>query len=200
MLSFVEPHVLLGDHAGARAWHVHARGLPELGRMQAPHRASTSRRAELARARQRDRASTRPPAVGFGACCRRRLHACLAFCGERRFERGLSSFIARAAAIALEQGLRVRYRETRVMRAGDRQQLAGIAINRRTNVSRSAYDALRALLYNAARFGAASQDRAGHADSRGHLAGCSARVASTHPQRGQHLQQLFARIHWQSAP
>jgi RNA-directed DNA polymerase len=120
----------------------------------------------------------------------------LAFSGDRKFERGLSTFIARAAAIVLEEGFRVRYRKTRVMRAGRRQQLAGLVLNQRINVERSDFDDLRALLYNAARFGPASQNRAQHVDFRAHLAGRIAWVDATNSSRGARLQRLFAQIDW----
>jgi hypothetical protein len=120
----------------------------------------------------------------------------LAFSGGRSFERGLSTFIARVAAIASEEGFRVRYRKTRVMRSGDRQMLAGLVINRRINVSRSEYAVLRALLHNAARFGPDSQNRAKHPDFRAHLLGRIAWIAQTHATRGERLRQLFARIDW----
>ena len=111
----------------------------------------------------------------------------------------MSAFIVRVAAIAIEEGFRVRYRKTRVMRSGQRQSLTGLVLNERANVSRRAFDDLRALLHNAARFGPASQNRAGHPDFRAHLSGRIAWIASTHPVRGARLARLFEQIDWSSA-
>ena len=120
----------------------------------------------------------------------------LAFSGDRGFERSLSAFMARVGAIVIEEGFRVRYRKTRVMRSGQRQQLAGLVLNERINVSRRAFDDLRATLHNAARFGPASQNRTQHAEFRAHLAGRIAWVAATHPARGARLTRLFEQIDW----
>jgi hypothetical protein len=120
----------------------------------------------------------------------------LAFSGDERFERHVSHFIAKVAAIALDEGFRVRYRKTRVMRTGRRQQLAGLVLNRRINVPRAEYDALRALLHNAAKLGPQSQNREGHSDFQAHLSGRIAWVAATNPRRGEELKSLYDRIDW----
>jgi hypothetical protein len=120
----------------------------------------------------------------------------LAFSGDQRFARGVSEFIVQVAAIVLEEGFRVRYRKTRVMRAGQRQQLAGLVLNDRVNVARADFDTLRALLHNAARLGPASQNRLQLPDFRAHLAGRIAWIEATNPSRGARLQRLFAGIDW----
>jgi RNA-directed DNA polymerase len=126
----------------------------------------------------------------------------LAFSGDHVFERGLSTFIPRVAAIAFEEGFQVRFRKTRVMRAGVRQHLAGVVINQRINVPRVEFDALRALLHNAVRLGAASQNRRQHPSFREHLIGRIAWFDATNPQRGARLRKLFEQIEWpeQSQP
>lgn len=106
----------------------------------------------------------------------------LAFSGDRGFERGLPRFIPAAAAIALDEGFRVRFRKLRVMRAARQQRLAGLVLNVRPNVPRRAYDALRATLHNAARLGAVTQNRDGHEDFRAHLLGRIAWVAHSQPR------------------
>jgi len=120
----------------------------------------------------------------------------LAFSGNRSLERGLRRFVARTGAIVEEEGFRIRFRKLRVMRAGGRQRLVGLVVNARPNVSRRDYDALRATLHNAARLGAASQNRAGHRDFRAHLEGRIAWIAHTNPARGARLRALFERIAW----
>lgn len=51
----------------------------------------------------------------------------------------------------MEEGFRVHYRKTRVMRSGVRQHLAGLVINQRLNVHRRDYDRLKATLTNCVR-------------------------------------------------
>ena len=123
----------------------------------------------------------------------------LAFSGDQVFERRVSAFIVRVAVIVIEEGFRVRYRKTRVMRSGRRQQLTGLVLNERLNVPRPAFDDLRALLYNAVRFGPESQNRAQHPDFRAQLAGRISWIASTHPTRGARLSRLFEQIDWSGA-
>jgi RNA-directed DNA polymerase len=120
----------------------------------------------------------------------------LAFSGDGGFERGLPRFIARACAIADDEGFRVRFRKIRVLRAGRQQRLCGLVVNARPNVARRDYDALRATLHNAARLGPDSQNRQGHPDFRAHLSGRVDWIAHVHPQRGLRLRALFDRITW----
>jgi len=77
-----------------------------------------------------------------------------------------------------------------------RQQLADVVVNAHPNVRREEYDRLKAILTNCVRHGPASQNRAGHADFRGHLAGRIAFVTMLNAGRGRRLRTLFAAIHW----
>lgn len=152
------------------------------------------------------------PALSNLACLRldRRLHGLeraagasysryaddLAFSGGPELERAVRRFIVKVSAIVLEEGFRVRYRKTRVMRHGSRQQLTGVILNDRLNVARDEYDRLRALLHNAARFGPDSQNRDGHSDFRAHLLGRISWIAASNPTRGAKLTCAFERIAW----
>jgi hypothetical protein len=122
----------------------------------------------------------------------------LAFSGDRAFEHRIDDFIARVAAIAIDEGFRVRFRKTRVMRSGGRQHLAGLTLNQRLNAPRREVDALRAILHNAAERGAAAQNRAAHPDFRAHLEGRIAWVAATNPEKGARLRLMLASIDWTS--
>jgi hypothetical protein len=73
-----------------------------------------------------------------------------------------------------------------------------VVINQRINAARGEYDALRALLHNAARFGPDSQNRAQHPDFRAHLGGRIAWIASIHTQREERLRKLFERVEWRT--
>ncbi len=116
----------------------------------------------------------------------------LAFSGAGAFGR----LALRVAAIADEEGFRVQHRKTKVMRQSQRQQLAGITVNVRPSLPRSAVDSLKATLVNCVRHGPASQNREGHANFRAFLAGAVAYVAMVQPARGARLREIFERILW----
>lgn len=120
----------------------------------------------------------------------------LAFSGGRELERALDRLHAQVAAIALEEGFAVNTRKTRMMRAGTRQQLTGIVVNRHTNLARDEYDLLKAILTNCLRHGPASQNRDGKANFRAWLDGRIAHASMLNPLRGARLRQLFDRIAW----
>ena len=120
----------------------------------------------------------------------------LAFSGHREFDRSLQLFLPRIGAIALEEGFHINYRKTRVMRRSDRQQLCGLVVNEKPSLPRRERDALKALLWNAIRFGPESQNRAGHEDFRRHLEGRVSYVSSVDLSHGQRLRALLGRIRW----
>ena len=120
----------------------------------------------------------------------------LVFSGGCDFERNLSRFRIFVCAIVLNEGFSIRRRKTRVMRSGARQEVAGVIVNRRANVSRDEFDRLKALLFNCGRSGPAGQNRAGLENFREHLLGRVAYVAMIHPQRGARLHEMFERIDW----
>lgn len=98
--------------------------------------------------------------------------------------------------IAREEGFRVNDRKTTVRRSGQRQRLAGVVVNDRPNVDRRDYDVLNAILTNAARHGAASQNRDSHPDFHAHLLGRVAWVQHLNPERGERLQAKLAQVDW----
>src|SRR5262249_53215019 len=75
----------------------------------------------------------------------------LAFSGDRAFERAARRFQVQVMRTALEEGFEVNARKTRFMRPAVRQQLCGVVLNSRPNVSRDEYDRLKAVLHNCAR-------------------------------------------------
>ena len=120
----------------------------------------------------------------------------LAFSGGDDFARSAERFMVRATAILLEEGFEVHHRKTRIMRRGVRQQLAGLVVNEHSNIRRSDFDTLKAILTNCLRHGPASQNRAGHLDFRLHLDGRIGFVQSIRPERGAKLRAIFDRIDW----
>lgn len=120
----------------------------------------------------------------------------LAFSGDRAFERGLRFFRTQVEAIVRDEGFRINQGKTRAMPRGRRQLLCGLVVNDRANVPRAQADNLRAMLFNAIRFGPHSQNRDDHPAFRAHLEGLVAWAGSINPIRGRRLWALFDRIRW----
>jgi hypothetical protein len=100
------------------------------------------------------------------------------------------------AGIASTCGFTLNHRKTRVMRSGQRQQLAGIVVNERTSIRRTDLDLIRAILHRCAIHGPSAENRDHHADFQAHLRGRIAWVAQVHPARGAALLQMFQAIDW----
>lgn len=121
----------------------------------------------------------------------------LAFSGDEAFARGLASFVARVGAIAMEEGLEVNDRKTRVMRRGVRQQLAGLVVNEGVHIRRAEFDRLKAILTNCVRHGAEKENREGRAAFREHLEGRVGFVMMIDAARGAGLREIFDRVDWE---
>jgi RNA-directed DNA polymerase len=132
-------------------------------------------------------------AAGFGARMTRYADD-LAFSGNEAFGRNLGPFVARVGAIALAEGFRINHRKTRVMRQARRQALCGVVINDTTNLPRRERDRLRATLFNATRFGLASQNREGRPDFQRHLEGRVAWAASLNSAFGKRAKRLLGGV------
>jgi RNA-directed DNA polymerase len=100
------------------------------------------------------------------------------------------------AKIAREEGFAVNPDKSALRTAAGRQQVCGVVVNVRPNVTRGEYDRLKAILHNAARRGPDSQNRTGVADLEAHLRGRVAWVASLNPDHGEKLRRRFAEIDW----
>jgi RNA-directed DNA polymerase len=120
----------------------------------------------------------------------------LAFSGDASLERALDRFHVQVAAIANEEGFRINTRKTRMMRAGTRQQLTGIVVNRHPNNVRGEYDVLKAILTNCVRHGPEGQNREGRDNFRAWLGGRVAHMRMVNPGRGERLRKLFGEIVW----
>lgn len=86
--------------------------------------------------------------------------------------------------------------KVRIMRQHQRQSLAGLVINDRPRVNRSDYDNLRALLHNAQRHGASSQNHSGHPDFRAHVLGLIAWIGASDPTRRERLLRMATEVDW----
>lgn len=120
----------------------------------------------------------------------------LVFSGGRELERATDRLHLQVASIALEEGFRINTRKTRTMRAGLRQQVTGIVINRHPNITRSDYDTLKAILTNCVRHGPQSQNREGRGHYREFLGGKVAYATMLNPARGGKLHRIFSAIAW----
>ncbi|WP_345812433.1 reverse transcriptase family protein [Paraburkholderia sp. PREW-6R] len=121
----------------------------------------------------------------------------LAFSGDGDLARMAERLAIRVAAIAIEEGFTVNLRKTRVMRAGARQHLAGVVVNRHPNLMRPEFDRLKAVLTNCVRHGPRSQNREGLEDFRAHLAGRVAHAERLNAARGGKLRAIFDAIEWE---
>jgi len=135
-------------------------------------------------------------AAGLGASYTRYADD-LAFSGGEEVLVAAPALRAAAARIAREEGFRVNPAKGALMTAAGRQRVCGMVVNVRPNVARPEYDALKAILHNAARRGPAGENRAGARDFRAHLLGRIAWVEALNPARGAKLRARFAAIAWE---
>jgi hypothetical protein len=120
----------------------------------------------------------------------------LAFSGGQDFARVVERFQHHACATVMEEGFKVHFRKTRIMRRGVRQRLAGVVVNEHLSLPRNDRDRLKATLTNCIRFGADSQNRSGQVDFRAHLNGRVSYVEMINPNQGARLRRLFDQIEW----
>lgn len=98
--------------------------------------------------------------------------------------------------VIASEGFTVHAGKVRVMREHQRQTLAGLVVNDRPRVSRSDYDNLRALLHNARRDGASSQNHAGNPEFRAHVLGLIAWVGASDEVRRERLLRMADKVDW----
>jgi retron-type reverse transcriptase len=120
----------------------------------------------------------------------------LAFSGDHAFATRTSAFLTAVESITHDEGFLLNSRKTRVMRRGGCQRITGIVVNDHVNVPRTAYDKLKAILYNCRKNGPNTQNRAGLRDFRAHLEGRVAWVEQVNTLRGQRLRRIFDEIRW----
>lgn len=120
----------------------------------------------------------------------------LAFSGGREFSLRTIPFLAAVKDIVSDEGFALNSRKTRIMRRGGCQRVTGIVVNEHINVSRAAYDELKAILHNCSKNGPDAENRAGLRDFRAHLDGRVAWVEHVNASRGQRLRRMFDAITW----
>lgn len=119
--------------------------------------------------------------------------------GGSRLASGHACIRSAAEQIVRSEGFAVQSAKTAVMTDGHRQALLGLVVNRRLNVTRESYDALKATLHNAIRTGPEAQRRDVDADLATHLAGRIGWIAAGNPERGARLRAMYDRIDWSAS-
>jgi retron-type reverse transcriptase len=117
--------------------------------------------------------------------------------GGLRLRDALPRIEAWVALAALDEGFALNHRKTRCQLAAQRQTVCHVVVNQRPNLVRAEFDRLKAILHQCVRRGPAAQNRAGHADWRGHLLGRIAWARQLNPGKAQRLQRLFDQIRWE---
>ena len=120
----------------------------------------------------------------------------LAFSGDKKFAHRVNGFLAAVESIAVAEGYALNTRKTRIMPRAACQRITGLVVNDHLNVSRAAYDALRAILHNCAKNGPVLENRSAHPNFQAHLEGRVGWVENVNPARGQRLRNLFDRVRW----
>lgn len=123
----------------------------------------------------------------------------LAFSGNHDSDlaRGSERFARHVAAIALEEGLTCAHRKTRVMRANQRQSVAGVVVNEKPNVNRALFDELKAILHRCERAGVvATAESNGQepAEFLQRLRGRIAAVSQINENRGRRLRERLDQV------
>ncbi|MBB3326783.1 reverse transcriptase family protein [Microlunatus antarcticus] len=104
--------------------------------------------------------------------------------------------VASVGSIVRDEGFDLNPAKTRVRGTGERQEVTGLVVNERLNVTRAYHDQLRAVLHDATRNGPSAANRADHPDFRSHLEGRVGWVESVNPVRGRRLRAQLDAIVW----
>jgi RNA-directed DNA polymerase len=124
----------------------------------------------------------------------------LTFSGGERLHRRRPHFESVVAEIVRSEGFRLNEAKSAIQSDGGRQIVCGVVVNLHTNLRRTEYDRLKAILHNAAKQGPLDQNREGVRDFRAHLLGRISWVEALNPGRGRRLRELYATIAWPEPP
>lgn len=120
----------------------------------------------------------------------------LTFSGDQKFLRSLAVFLPLAERIIRAERFRINKSKRRVIRNNQRQQVTGVVVNERPNVSRRDFDRLKATLTNCVRRGPSTQNHDRLPEFAAHLRGRIAHVMNLNSARGEKLLSLFEQIDW----
>ena len=106
----------------------------------------------------------------------------------------IDHFLRLVRNIIAEEGFQVNEKKTRVMPQSQRQRLVGLVVNQKTNVERSEYDRLKAIIHRCVKNGYEAENRQGHPAFAQHLQGRVEFVRMTHPKRGEKLEAMLVKV------
>lgn len=98
--------------------------------------------------------------------------------------------------IIQQEGFHANPAKVKVMRREQRQELAGVIVNKKCSPGRPKYKELRAIIHNCAIYGPQNQNREHHSNFREHLHGRIAQFRQLSPRLGNQLLTQFHKIHW----
>lgn len=115
----------------------------------------------------------------------------LSFSASGEADAKVGYLLARVRHIAQDEGFRVNEKKTRVLRRNARQEVTGIVVNDRPDVSRKEVRRLRAILYRARSEGLAAQNRDGRDNFEAWVRGMIAYISMVQPERGAELGKEY---------
>jgi len=120
----------------------------------------------------------------------------LTISGPQSLSAGLRTLIPLVEQIIRRERFRSNAHKRCVLRAHQRLSVTGVVVNVKSNIARSDFDRLKAILTNCVREGPSTQNRESRENFQAHLRGRIAHVQQLNPQRGSQLLELFHRIDW----
>jgi retron-type reverse transcriptase len=108
-------------------------------------------------------------------------------------DKRVGKLIKAVTGICAFEGLRVHPEKIRVLRKAQRQEVTGIVVNEKANLSRRDLRRLRAILHNCEKHGIESQSN-GRPDFLAYLCGMVAYVRMVNPEQGAKFAEQLARI------
>jgi RNA-directed DNA polymerase len=120
----------------------------------------------------------------------------MVFSGGREFYNKSDYLIKTISKICQSEYFFINHKKTQLLKPHQSQQVCGLVVNQKPNLTRKNYDQLKAILYNCVRTSPKQQNRLNHANFKEHLAGKIAYLSQINPQKGQKLADLFDQICW----
>ncbi len=120
----------------------------------------------------------------------------LTISGPVELSAGLRTLIPLVEQVIRRERFQSNRQKRQVLRANQRQSIAGVVVNIKTNVKRADFDHLKAILTNCVRLGPSTQNRLGVADFAAHLRGRIAHVIQLNAARGNRLLEIYNGIDW----
>lgn len=120
----------------------------------------------------------------------------MVFSGPAALAAAFGRLQAWVGRIALEEGYRLNHRKTRLMTQATAQTVCGVVVNERTNLRRTDFDRLRAILHRCATQGPMTQTDWPLTAWRDHLHGRVTWAEQLNPEKAKRLRALWNRIDW----